>query len=281
MERLAALGRVAFATSLAAFGIQQFIFGDFIPGRAPAWPDGVSGRLVWAYLSGMVLTATAASIFASEARGTPAFRKAAQLAAAVTGTMIFAWAFLRHIPIAAADPQLGSAWTQLGKAMMLSGGAFAIAGSLSEPDEQAPWFLDRRLTSQTGRACLGIFMIVCGIQHFLWTPFVTTLVPAWIPGALFWTYFAGVALVAGGAGLIIPRTAALAGLLSGGMVFVWFLILHIPRAVNAPGPAELRNEWVAVFEALAVSGLAVVLAATAAAPARTAAGRRFRAIVPS
>lgn len=268
METLAALGRAAFATSLVAFGVQQFMFGDFVAGRAPAFPDALAGRLLWAYSSGVVLIATGIVILTAETTNRAQLRRVAQLAVAVTGTMIFVWAVLRQVPVAAADPQLGGDWTRLGKALMLFGGSFAVAGSWSEPGDGAPWFVDRRATNYFGRTCLGAFMILCGIQHFLWTPFVTSLVPAWIPGALFWAYFSGVALIAGGAGLILPWTAPLAGVLSGAMVFTWFLILHIPRAVNAPGSVALRNEWVAVFEALAVSGLAVVLAHGAGSPYR-------------
>jgi len=112
------------------------------------------------------------------------------------------------------------------------------------------------------RVCLGAFLISSGIQHFLFVPFVATLVPAWIPGPRFWTYFAGVALIAGGAGLILPWTARLAGSLSGLMIFLWFVMLHIPRALAASDAASRRNEWTAVFEALAMSGIAFVLAAS-------------------
>jgi hypothetical protein len=44
------------------------------------------------------------------------------------------------------------------------------------------------------------------------------------------------------------------------MVFLWFLMLHIPRAVGNMGTG---NEWIAVFEALAVSGLAFLYAGVA------------------
>jgi uncharacterized membrane protein YphA (DoxX/SURF4 family) len=95
-----------------------------------------------------------------------------------------------------------------------------------------------------------------------------SLVPTWIPGARFWTYFAGVALIAGGAGIIVPLTTRLAASLSGLMIFLWFVMLHIPRALAAPA-AQSRNEWTAVFEALAMSGIAFVLAGT---PARIRSG---------
>ena len=274
--RPAAIGRILFALSMVAFGVQQFLFGDFVPGRAPAWPAGMPGRLLWAWLSGTVLVGTGAAIVLAAA--TPSCRRAAQLTALATGTMIFVWALLRQIPLAAADPSFGGEWTRLGKALMLFGGAWAVAGSVGrikvrrygssegvrrDGSAGRTWFLDERTLIYLGRFCLGIFMIGCGIQHFLWIEFVTSLVPGWIPGALFWTYFAGVALIAGGAGLMVPWTAHLAGILSGLMVFIWFLILHIPRAVSAPANNS-RNEWIAVFEALAVSGIAFVLSAPAA-----------------
>ena len=42
---------------------------------------------------------------------------------------------------------------------------------------------------------------------------VATLVPAWIPNPTFWTYFAGVALIAGGIGLVLVATSRLAATL--------------------------------------------------------------------
>jgi uncharacterized membrane protein len=261
MDKLAPIGRVFFAISLIAFGIQQFLWGDFVPGRAPAWPSGVPGGLVWAYVSGVFLIAAGAAILLG---------KRGRGAAEAVGAMIFVWALLRHIPLAAADRIYGGAWTNLGKALTFFGGAFAVAGTL--PKEWGRSRVAAILDSgdaftYLGRACLGLFMISSGVQHFLFAQFVAFLVPTWIPGALFWTYFAAVALIAGGAGMNFPPTARLAAALSGLMVFLWFLMLHIPRALAA-AEAQSRNEWTAVVESLAVSGIALVLTATrSAAPA--------------
>ena len=64
----------------------------------------------------------------------------------------------------------------------------------------------------------------------------------------------GVALVAGGIGLVVPATARLAGLLSGAMIFSWVFLVHIPRALETfPGTT---GETTAVFEAIAMSGIA-------------------------
>jgi uncharacterized membrane protein YphA (DoxX/SURF4 family) len=77
-----------------------------------------------------------------------------------------------------------------------------------------------------------------------------------VPGHLFWTYFAGFALIAGGIGMVVPLTARLASLLSAIMVFLWLIMLHIPRALAAPHDS---NETTAVFEALAISATAFLL----------------------
>jgi uncharacterized membrane protein YphA (DoxX/SURF4 family) len=246
LDMLARAGRVFFGLSLIAFGIQQFLYGDFVPGRAPAWPASLPGRLAWAGVSGVVLILCGAAIVAA---------RKMRVAGVTVAVMIFLGAVLRHIPLAAADRIYGGAWTNLGKALALTGGALAVAG------------LSRAWT-HVARVCLGAFLISSGIQHFLFVAFVMSLVPTWIPGARFWTYFAGVALIAGGAGIIVPLTTRLAASLSGLMIFLWFVMLHIPRALTAPA-AQSRNEWTAVFEALAMSGIAFVLAGT---PARIRSG---------
>jgi uncharacterized membrane protein YphA (DoxX/SURF4 family) len=244
MEKLPAIGRLFFATSLAAFGFLQFIFDDFVPGRAPAWPAGVPGQLAWAYGTGALFLAIGAAI---------AFDKKSREAAFVAVGLVFVWAFLRNIPVALADKIYGVGWTNLGKGLVLVGGALAVA-SLVRASPAFTW---------AGRVTLGAFMISSGIQHFLFVQFVKTLVPAWIPpGQEFWTYFAAVALIAGGVGLMVPWTTRLAAALSGLMIFLWVLLLHIPRALAAHDAAQVKNEWIAVFEALAFSGIAFVLTRT-------------------
>jgi len=236
-KQLVPPGRIFFGLALVAFGILQFVYGDFVPGRAPAWPSSIPGRLGWAYLSGAVLIAAGSAIIAG--------RKVRE-AGILAGTLILCWALLRQLPALAANPH-GIILTNAGKATALAGGAFALAGF-----------------PVLGRVGLGGFMILGGIQHFNYIDFVARLVPAWIPGPVSWAYLAGVALIAGGVGMLVPRTAGRAAALSGLMIFLWVLILHLPRAVAA-GAAQSRNEWTALFEALAFSGIALTLAGIARA----------------
>ncbi len=111
-----------------------------------------------------------------------------------------------------------------------------------------------------GRFFLPITVITFGIDHFLYPEFVASLVPRWIPGPVFWTYFAAVALIAAGVAMIVNVLARWASILLGIMIFLWFLLLHIPRAIADPHSGN-GNEWTSVFEALAFSGIAFILAA--------------------
>jgi uncharacterized membrane protein len=241
------LGRRMFAVAFIAFGLLQFLYGDFVPGRPPAWPSQFPGGAIWAYATGAGFVAAGLAILVGRST------TAAALSIAV---LVFAWAVTRNTPIALADATFGGAWTRLGKAIALTGGALAIAAASRRGDPRSSVALNT-----TGSYAFGMFLIASGVQHFLFPTAVTTLVPAWIPGPLLWAYAAGVALIAGGIGVMVPGTRRLAGYATGLMIFTWVWILHIPRAVAAQ-PVAQRNEWTAVFEAIAFAAIAVVLASS-------------------
>jgi uncharacterized membrane protein len=247
-DLLAAYGRFATGLALVAFGVANFVVGDFVAGRAPAWPRGMPGQHAWALLSGIVLAGAGLCIVA---------RRWPVRAALTAATLIFVWAFLRQVLPALQDQQFGGEWTKLGKALTFSGGLVGVAGSFilarvesTDADIHRAWRM-----RVVGRLSLAAFLVASGVQHFLFTPFVATLVPAWIPNATFWTYVAGVALIAGGIGLVLVATSRLAATLVGLMVLTWFVVLHVPRALAM----QNRNEWTAVIEAFAVSGIALAL----------------------
>lgn len=249
MPRITRIGRTFFAVALLGLAIEHFIFGEFITGRAPAWPDGVAGGTVWAVLTGVAFIGVSIAIMIG---------KRGRAAAIFGAALVFAWALVRNVPIAAADSLFAATWTVAGKSLVFTGGALVIAATLPPfPDRHAlARFLNAdRAFMTVGRTALGIFMVITGVQHFIFTAFVASLIPDWFPGdAVIWTWFAGVALIAGGIGLQVPRTARLAALLSGLMVFSWFWIVHLPRTFAGV------SDSIAVFEALAVSGIAFALA---------------------
>jgi uncharacterized membrane protein YphA (DoxX/SURF4 family) len=112
--------------------------------------------------------------------------------------------------------------------------------------------------SQTlGRIFVAISLVVFGVQHFIYGGFVAGLVPAWMPGRLFWAYFVGVAFVAAAVGIFIEMIARPAATMLGVMFFLFVVLLHIPRIV---GNSSNGNEWTSGFVALAMCGGAWILA---------------------
>ena len=69
--------------------------------------------------------------------------------------------------------------------------------------------------------------------------------------------------MAAGLGMITRVKARLAATLLGSIIFIWVLVLHIPRAAADPYGA-IGNEVTSVFEALAFSGIAFILGQTLA-----------------
>jgi uncharacterized membrane protein len=234
---------------------------DFVTRVFPRLPAWIPGHLFLACLFGAFLIAAGIAIITG---------KMARLAALLLGAVLLLSFVLLYIPLLIANPYLGGLWTSSGKALAMAGGSFLVACSLPvESGNPAPWLLTVVKALEQfiplSRFFLGAFLILCGVQHFIYLEFVATLVPSWIPGHLFWTYFTGVALIAGGIGIIIPMTARLAAAMTGIMIFLWVVLLHIPRAL-----ADLHNsnETTAVFEALAMTGAAVLVVACLSAKNR-------------
>ena len=209
------------------------------------------GKLLWVDASGIVVILAGLGVV---------MRRWGRQAMLSLGLLVFVWALLRHLPIVAADALLGGSWTRAGKALTIVGGSFAVAGTLPPIPGEAGGRLRRYANStepfvRFGGICLGCFLIIAGLQHFKFTTFVVSLIPAWFPGnGTWWVQFAGVALIVGGVGLLFRRSAVFAGMMIGLMIFSWFWIVHLPRMLMSV------SDGIAVFEALAFSGIALVVA---------------------
>lgn len=101
-----------------------------------------------------------------------------------------------------------------------------------------------------------LFFTVCGYTHLNIGMYVQELIPTFIPFRLFFTYVTGVCLLLGGVGILIPKTRAIAALLSGIMITGWFFLLHLPRAFNQQ---EGYGEWTSVGESFALAGICFMI----------------------
>lgn len=232
----ARIAAIFIAIALIGWGIIHFLVGDFIAGRAPSWPDGVFGKIAWAYTSGVILIIAALSVVFPNQK--------TRFTVTCAGLMILAWAGGRNLWIVLPDLDYGGNLTNLGKSLTIGSGLLLIA------------YDKKRSIFTLACVCIGIFFLIGGVQHFIFIDFVKTLVPRWIPGDVFWSYVAGAGLIAAGIALITGIQRKLAALVAAWMVFIWFLILHIPRGF---GETTSFNEWIAILEALSVSAILTII----------------------
>lgn len=259
MDQLIQPGRKIFGIGIAALGMLQFFAKDFIVARppVPVWAAGIPGKLAWAYISGCLLIILGLAIVLTI--------KAA-IASLIAAILIFISSFLlRNLPdMAGAGSAIDLLWkVNAYKTLAFCGGALIVSASFFRRESYRPGKLERNnLFITAGWISLALFLIICGIAHFKFDDFVKDLVPAYVGNHYFWTYFAAAALLAGGAGLVFRPTRKWAALLSGIMIFLWFAMLHIPRAINIPPHTSvpIYGEWMGVFESFALSGAFFVLA---------------------
>ncbi|GGB12771.1 hypothetical protein GCM10011511_40520 [Puia dinghuensis] len=245
-----------YAIFLIGIAGQSFYYAEFRPSMMPPWPSPIPGQVVLVYLCSLFMVAAAVALV---------LERQARTMMLLLGGLFLALVLFCHVPykLFVSPGDIGS-WTKALKELAYSGSAFVMAGSFpgGEATGKKEPALIRLLEKfiPFGGVFFSITLIAFGIDHFLYAPYVAPLVPDWIPGHLFWTYFAGVALIGGGAGIILEIRKKTIAMLVGIMIFTWFLVLHIPRAVVAP-VSDKGNELTSVFESLGFSGVAFVIAA--------------------
>jgi uncharacterized membrane protein len=212
------------------------------------FPEWLSNRLIWDSIFSLPL-AIACICIILESKARPI--------SLIIGVVLLLLVILFQVP-GQHTPMVLAFWVNPLKELTLSGGAFLVAGSLVRANKVSPVENSLEKLIPAGKYFFAVTMVIFGYSHFLYSDFVATLVPGWIPGHLFWTYFAGVALMAGGLGIIINVKRHLAANLLGIAIFIWFIVLHIPRAVTDPNSGN-GNEVTSVFEALSFSGIAFLI----------------------
>lgn len=108
-----------------------------------------------------------------------------------------------------------------------------------------------------GRILLALPFLILGVMHFPGADNMTGMVPAWIPGGVFWVYFTGVANIAAGVAFITGKQARLAGLLTALMMIVFILTIHVPGMSN---PQMAQFSLISILKDLGLAGGALLMA---------------------
>jgi hypothetical protein len=257
MERLIKASRISYGIMIAALAVQQIIYTAFRPVILPPWNLSFPGSAVLVYvLSLFFITAAAAIIFNKRAK---------EVSLILGGAFLLLFIFCQVPYELFSNPYYNNlgAWASAEKELVLSGGGFVVAGSFpawkaNERRQSIMSLLEKLIPYGSILMCITI--VSFGIDHLLYAQGISTLVPAWIGAQMFWTYFAGGALILSGLAIIFRIQVRLSALLLSIMIFIWLIVLHIPRAIADPNGLQ-GNEISSVFEAFGFSGIAYLISA--------------------
>jgi uncharacterized membrane protein len=255
MNKLIGVARIFFCLGMIGLGVLQFYYGQFRPVFVPLWATWLPGMKICLYICSTLFILLPICILAD---------KRAKDASLVLAAIMLIFLVFAEIPfmltVNAYPEHLGS-WTDPLKVLALAGSAFVVAGSFVEASNiESPALAFLTPLICWGKIFFAVTMLLFGIDHFLYTEFVDTLVPDWIPGHVFWTDFAGVALIGTGASIILNIKRREVCILAAIMLLLWTVILHIPRTMGRPEIADRPNEMTSVCEALLFSGVAFLIA---------------------
>jgi len=251
MRHLSIVGRIFFGIAIAGIGFLTIYYGDFPYMLIPPNHSWIPGLEMLAYISGSMFILAGACIV---------FEKKIKSVSLLLGTvllLIFCFYFIPYEFMASSNYMHLLDWENAEKELALAGGAFVMAGYFSVKNK--PSFI--RFFGKLipfGPILFSIPIISFGILHFLYAKDVSDYVPSWVPNRLFWTYLAGIGLLGSGLAIILKIKPGLAAALLGTMIFIWVIILHIPRVIVSP-VSYMGSEVTSALIALAYSGIAFVI----------------------
>ena len=219
-DRLILFGPLFYAAPLAAFGTEHFTLTEEIASLVPAW---IPWHEFWAYFVGACFIAAALSMVT---------RIQARLSASLLALTFFLFVVLMDAPAWAHHPRNQFGLTLTLRELSFSGGALALAASLTEPGGK----LNRRLLATIARYFVAIPVLFFSLGQFLRGDHVPgipleRLTPQWIYGHSIWTYLAAVVYAVAGTLLLVGKKTRAAATCVGLTVLFVELVVYLPIGV--------------------------------------------------
>ena len=219
-DKLILFGPLFYAAPLAAFGTEHLTLTEVIASLVPKW---IPWHLFWAYFVGVCFIAAALSLVT---------RIQARLAASLLGLTFFLFVVLMDVPAWADDPRNRFALALVLRQLSFSGGALALAASLTEQWRER----GTDILGTIARYFVAIPVLYYSFEQFMHADHVpgiplVMVTPQWVHGHAIWTYLAAVVYAVAGPLLLIgKRTRAAATWLALTVLFM-VLVVYVPIAV--------------------------------------------------
>jgi uncharacterized membrane protein len=243
-------GRICFGLGIAGIGLQHFFYAGFRPLLAPIPAEATAPISGLIYLIAAYLLLSGVFI---------AIGKKVAILSTILGWVFVLFLVLGHLPNRLSNhPELLGAWTDAIKLFALSGGSMMFSLAFSEKANFR--YLDKwARIAPVGKYFFAIMLILFGIAHLISPVEISKIVPQYIPFALFWTYFSGVALIGAGVAIIVNYQVKYVANLLSLMLCIWLFSLHIYYAVRFPEFRDGEN-IIGSYTCLAFLGIALLLA---------------------
>jgi uncharacterized membrane protein len=255
MGNLSNLGRIFYGIAVTALGLLIIRYADFPYFLIPPHHGWITDQPILVYIVGALLALAGACIVFGIRTMT------VSLILGLALLLVFCFYFVPYQFITTTNYKHYGTWENSAKELAFAGGAFVIAGCFSTGTDNALIRALKKLIP-LGTILFALTIISFSIDHFLFAVQAAGYVPAWVPAPVSWIYVTGVALFCSGLAILLNIKAGLAAFLLGAMIFIWVIIVHLPKAVNASFD-EHTGEVSSTFIALACCGIAFVIAGNA------------------
>ena len=218
LDKLILFGPLFYAAPVAAFGTEHFTLTAVIASFVPSW---IPWHYFWAYFVGSCFIAAALSLVT---------KIQARLSASLLALTYFLFVVLMDAPAWAQNPRDRFALALAVRELSFSGGALALAASLTEQARR------REVLATTARYFIAIPVMFYSLEQFMHGDYVpgvplNRMTPTYVFGHAIWTYLAAVVYAIAGALLLVGKRTRAAATWLGLAVFFVVLVVYVPIAV--------------------------------------------------
>src|SRR5215472_825529 len=244
LDKLILFGPVFYATPIGAFGTEHFTLREAIASIVPDW---IPWHTFWAYFVGACFVAAAFSLVTGIRT---------RLAASLLALTFFLFVVLMDVPGWVQNPGDRFAPTLALRELAFSGGALALAATLSQPRRG-------RFLATLARYFVAIPVVFFGVEQFLHGDYVAGIplnrpTPPYIWGHGVWTYMTATVYVVAGTLLLAGKKTRAAAACVGAAVLVVELVVYVP--IGIVDRASLGNGLNYVMDTLMFCGAVLLLA---------------------
>jgi uncharacterized membrane protein len=247
--RVAAVGPVLIAASLAAFAGEHFTAARSLAQLVPKW---MPARVFIAYFVGAAHLAAALSLVA---------RRCIRWSAIFLAIMFALFVLLLHLPNAVEHAANRVYWIFPVRETTFAMGALALFGT----EIRKQWTKTSNRIAAVASAWAAMAIIYFGIENLLYPQFSpgvpdTKPTSPWVPFPHAIAYLTGILLIVFGIAMLVRKYARSAGTLSGLLMVLLTLVLYVPDLFLARGVSEQVTAINFVADTLLFGGTLFVIA---------------------